>query len=84
MHDNLPDSARACMQVLYAYLNGDETLEAALTAWRTMPLIDSDDDEETVLDEAALFGIDRESLHAEHQARLAVLLERLDEAPDTV
>jgi hypothetical protein len=72
------------MQVLYAYLNGDETLEAALTAWRTMPLIDSDDDEETVLDEAALFGIDRESLHAEHQARLAVLLERLDEAPDTV
>jgi hypothetical protein len=72
------------MQVLYAYLNGDETLEAALTAWRTMPLIDSDEDEETVLDEAALFGIDRESLHAEQQARLAVLLERLDEAPDTV
>jgi hypothetical protein len=72
------------MQVLYAYLNGEETLEAALTAWRTMPLIDSDEDEETVLDEAALFGIDRESLHAEQQARLAVLLERLDEAPDTV
>jgi hypothetical protein len=37
------------MQVLYAYLNGEETLEAALTAWRTMPLIDSDEDEETVL-----------------------------------
>jgi hypothetical protein len=72
------------MEVLFAYLNGDETLEAALTAWRTMPLIDSDEDEETVLDEAALFGIDRESLHAEQQARLAVLLERLDEAPDTV
>ena len=72
------------MQVLYAYLNGEETLEAALTAWRTMPLIDGDEDEETVLDEAALFGIDRESLHVEQQARLAVLLERLDEAPDTV
>jgi hypothetical protein len=49
-----------------------------------MPLIDGDEDEETVLDEAALFGIDRESLHVEQQARLAVLLERLDEAPDTV
>ena len=84
MHDNLPDSTRACMQVLYAYLNGEETLEAALAAWRTMPLIDQDDDEETVLDEAALFGIDRDVLHEEQQARLAVLLERLDEAPDTV
>ena len=25
------------MQVLYAYLNGEETLEAALTAWRRIP-----------------------------------------------
>jgi hypothetical protein len=78
MREDMPDNVRECVDVLFSYLNGVGSLDAALSAWRTMQVAD-DDEEETDLDEAALLGIDRESLHAEQQARLTVFLERLDE-----
>jgi hypothetical protein len=82
MREDVPDNVRECVDVLFAYLNGEGSLDAALTAWRTMQVAD-DEEEESDLEEAALLGIDRDALQAEQQARLTVFLERLDEpAPD--
>jgi hypothetical protein len=78
MRQDMPDNVRECVDVLYAYLNGEGPLDAALSAWRTMQVAD-DEEDESDLEETALLGIDRESLHAEQQARLTVFLERLDE-----
>lgn len=80
MREDMPDNVRECVDVLYAYLNGEGPLDAALSAWRTIQVAD-DDEDESDLEEAALLGIDRESLHAEQQARLTVFLERLDQTP---
>jgi hypothetical protein len=77
MRQDTPDNVRECVTVLFAYLNGEGSLDAAVSAWRTMQL--TDDDEETDLEEAALLGIDPETLHPDQQARLTVFLERLDE-----
>jgi hypothetical protein len=77
MRQDTPDNVRECVIVLFAYLNGEGSLDAAVAAWRTMQL--ADDDEETDLEEAALLGIDPETLHPDQQARLTVFLERLDE-----
>jgi hypothetical protein len=79
MRQDMPDNVRECVDVLFAYLNGTASLDAALSAWRTMQVAD-DDEEETDLEEAALLGIDRDALHAEQQARLTVFLERLDQS----
>jgi len=83
MRDDMPDNVRECVDVLYAYLNGEGPLEAALSAWRTMQIAD-DAEDESDLEEAALLGIDRDTLHVDQQARLTVFLERLDETPDTL
>lgn len=82
MRQDMPDNVRECVDALYAYLNGAEPMEAALSAWRTMQVADEDDDE-SELEESALLGIDRDSLHPDQQARLTMFLERLDEtSPD--
>ena len=78
MRQDMPDNVRECVDVLYAYLNGEGPLDAALSAWRTMQVAD-DDEDESDLEEAALLGIDPETLHPDQQARLTVFLERLDE-----
>lgn len=77
MRDDARDDVREYLRVLQDYLDGNGSLDAALTAWRAVPIEESEG-EEADLEEDALLGFDREALHPAQQARLDAFLQALE------
>lgn len=77
MREDEPSEISGSMRVLQAYLNGDESLNAALSAWRALRVEETEDDEEGI-EEDAFLGLDRDTLPLEQQVRLGVFLDALE------
>ena len=77
MRDDARDDVREYLRILQDYLDGNALLDAALTAWRAVPIEEAEAEEDD-LEEDALLGIDRGALHPAQQARLDAFLQALE------
>lgn len=82
MREDEPAELRESMRVLLAYLNGDDALDTALSAWRALRIEEREaDDDDTGVDEDAFLGLERDTLPAAQQERLDAFLEALEDSP---
>lgn len=81
MREDEPTEVRESMRVLLAYLSGEQPLESALVAWRTLRIEEDEGDVgaggEEGVEEDLFLGIDRDTLPEEQQERLAAFMEAL-------
>lgn len=79
MREDEPSEIRGSVQVLMAYLNGDETLDAALSAWRALQVEETGDDDEGIEEDAVpVLGLERDNLTPDQQVRLGLFLDALE------
>lgn len=79
MRQDEPSEIRGSVQVLMAYLNGDESLDAALSAWRALQVEEAGDDDEGIEEDAMpILGFERDSLTPDQQVRLGLFLDALE------
>lgn len=74
-----PSEIRGSVQVLMAYLNGEQSLDAALSAWRALQVEETGDDDEGIEEDVVPgLGLERESLTPDQQVRLGLFLDALE------